>query len=57
LKTGFAKQQSRPNERRRRRRAEKLHSLLQSEIGQFAQIAITVFASHKCGDFLDFPIT
>jgi hypothetical protein len=33
-----------------------LHSLLQPEIGQFAQIAIIVFASHKCGGFGDFPV-
>jgi hypothetical protein len=57
LKTGFLKQQSRPNERHLRRRAEMLHSLLQPEIVQFAQIAIIVFASHKCDDFRDFPIT
>src|SRR6059058_6170556 len=50
LKTGFAKRQSRPNERHHRRRAEMLHSLLQAEIEQIGQNTIAVFALHKCGD-------
>jgi hypothetical protein len=57
LETGFAKQQSRPNGRHHRRRAEMLYSLLQPEIEDFGQTTTAAFALHKCGGFGRFPVT